>query len=112
MLEVFLNKPLRGETQVIRNGRNARIVCNFSNKQVTVTHVGEDLVFRFDDASRIIVYNYFNSATDTSDSPPPLSMEGETVPVAQLRPLDVLHETLSALQAVKKKPLFANRRGK
>lgn len=106
MLEIYLSKPSPGATQIIRNGRNARIVCDFFSRHVTITHVGEDLVFNFNDTGRIIVYNYFNSATDTPGSPPPLSMKGETVPVAQLRPLDVLRGTLSALRTSKKKVFF------
>lgn len=109
MSEIILFKPDPGQRVVERDAGKARLVCKFSVEEATIVHVGEDLVFTFADGASIRICDYYNSSTDTSDSPPPLKMKGSVVPVAQLLPLERLKESLSVLQEEMPPPVIAGK---
>ena len=59
MADIILNKPVAGTQAVFEAARDSRIDLNFPTDQATLERSGNDLIFRFDDGSTVVLRDFY-----------------------------------------------------
>lgn len=77
MADIILNKPEAGTQAVFEAAGDSRIDLNFPTDQATLERSGNDLIFRFDDGSTVILRDFYTAYT--KDSMPDFVIEGTPI---------------------------------
>ena len=77
MADIILNKPEAGTQAVFEAARDSRIDLNFPTDQATLERSGNDLIFRFDDGSTVVLRDFYTAYT--KDSMPDFVIEGTPI---------------------------------
>lgn len=77
MADLTLNKPAAGAQNVINAVPDSRIELNFPTDQATLERSGNDLVFRFDDGSSIVIRDFYTAYT--KENMPDFVLEGTPI---------------------------------
>ena len=77
MADIILNKPEAGTQAVFEAAGDSRIDLNFSTDQATLERSGNDLIFRFDDGSTVVLRDFYTAYT--KDSMPDFVIEGTPI---------------------------------
>ncbi|WP_308775043.1 VCBS domain-containing protein, partial [uncultured Bilophila sp.] len=77
MADIILNKPEAGTQAVIEAARDSRIELNFPTDQATLERSGNDLIFRFDDGSTVVLRDFYTAYT--KDTMPDFVIEGTPI---------------------------------
>ena len=77
MADIILNKPEAGTQAVFEAAGDSRIDLNFPTDQATLERSGNDLIFRFDDGSTVVLRDFYTA--DTKDSMPDFVIEGTPI---------------------------------
>ena len=77
MADIILNKPDAGTQAVFEAARDSRIDLNFPTDQATLERSGNDLIFRFDDGSTVVLRDFYTAYT--KDSMPDFVIEGTPI---------------------------------
>ena len=81
MADIILNKPEAGTQAVFEAAGDSRIDLNFPTDQATLERSGNDLIFRFDDGSTVVLRDFYTAYT--KDSMPDFVIEGTPIAGAQ-----------------------------
>ena len=81
MADIILNKPEAGTQAVFEAAGDSRIDLNFPTDQATLERSGNDLIFRFDDGSTVVLRDFYTAYN--KDSMPDFVIEG--TPIAGMR---------------------------
>ena len=77
MADIILNKPEAGTQAVFEAAGDSRIDLNFPTDQATMERSGNDLIFRFDDGSTVVLRDFYTAYT--KDSMPDFVIEGTPI---------------------------------
>ena len=77
MADIILNKPEAGTQAVFEAAGDSRIDLNFPTDQATLERSGNDLIFRFDDGSTVVLRDFYTAYT--KDSMPDFVIEGTPI---------------------------------
>ena len=77
MADIILNKPEAGTQAVFEAAGDSRIDLNFPTDQATLERSGNDLIFRFDDGSTVVLRDFYMAYT--KDSMPDFVIEGTPI---------------------------------
>ena len=66
MADIILNKPEAGTQAVFEAAGDSRIDLNFPTDQATLERSGNDLIFRFDDGSTVVLRDFYTAYTKDS----------------------------------------------
>ena len=77
MADIILNKPEAGTQAVFEAARDSRIELNFPTDQATLERSGNDLIFRFDDGSTVVLRDFYTAYT--KDTMPDFVLEGTPI---------------------------------
>ena len=77
MADIILNKPEAGTQAVFEAVGDSRIDLNFPTDQATLERSGNDLIFRFDDGSTVVLRDFYTAYT--KDSMPDFVIEGTPI---------------------------------
>ena len=77
MADIILNKPEAGTQAVFEAAGDSRIDLNFPTDQATLERSGNDLIFRFDDGSTVVLRDFYTAYT--KDSMPDFVLEGTPI---------------------------------
>ena len=77
MADIILNKPEAGTQAVFEAAGDSRIDLNFPTDQATLERSGNDLIFRFDDGSTVVLRDFYTAYT--KDSMPDYVIEGTPI---------------------------------
>ena len=77
MADIILNKPEAGTQAVFEAAGDSRIDLNFPTDQATLERSGNDLIFRFDDGSTVVLRDFYTAYN--KDSMPDFVIEGTPI---------------------------------
>ena len=77
MADIIINKPEAGTQAVFEAAGDSRIDLNFPTDQATLERSGNDLIFRFDDGSTVVLRDFYTAYT--KDSMPDFVIEGTPI---------------------------------
>lgn len=77
MADIILNKPEAGTQAVFEAAGDSRIDLNFPTDQATLERSGNDLIFRFDDGSTVVLRDFYTAYT--KNSMPDFVIEGTPI---------------------------------
>ena len=77
MADIILNKPEAGTQAVFEAAGDSRIDLNVPTDQATLERSGNDLIFRFDDGSTVVLRDFYTAYT--KDSMPDFVIEGTPI---------------------------------